>query len=121
LPCLRKLFTLVDIVPFSRFEENRMNRKLLFVAAAIFAASMSGSVLAADPGQDAKVAKKEYDTAIAKAKSDYKAATAKCKQLAQEKQSACTKEAKAARTQARSVAHENYTRATGNTKPATGA
>jgi hypothetical protein len=96
-------------------------KKLVLAAAAIFAASMGSSAIAADAKPDPKAAQAAYKTAVAKAKSNFDAAIVACKKLASEKQSACYKEARQARRAARDEASDAYTNATGKPEPSPGA
>jgi hypothetical protein len=96
-------------------------KKLLIVAAASLAACMATVTIAADKNAELKAAQSQYNTAVAKAKSDFDKAIADCKKLAQDKQSACYKEARHNRRQARDEASDAYTKATGRPEPSPGA
>jgi hypothetical protein len=95
-------------------------KKLGFVAAAIFATSMGSSVIAADSAT-IKAAQKDYKAAVDKAKANFDKAIVGCKKLAEDKQSACYKEARQARRAARDEASDAYTKATGKPEPSPGA
>jgi hypothetical protein len=98
-----------------------MKKELLFAAAAILAASLGGSAIAAEPAKDPKAtASKDYYKATAKAKADFTAAAAECKKLAADKQSACYKEARVVRRKARDEAGDTYAKITGKAEPSPG-
>lgn len=99
----------------------RQRKKLLIVAAASIAACMASVTIAADKNAGLKAANTEYKTAVAKAKSDFDKAIANCKKLAEDQQSACYKEARHVRRQARDEASDAYTKATGRPEPSPGA
>lgn len=86
-------------------------KKMALVAAAILAASMGSSVIAADAATTQKTAQKEYKEAVARAKADYNRAIADCKKLEQDKQPACNKEARQAQRKAKDAANAAYSRA----------
>ena len=96
-------------------------RKLALLGAAIVAASLGTVTLAADKAADIKAAQKEYNAAVAKAKANFDKAIAACKQGAEDKRSACYKEARHARREARDAASDAYTNATGKPEPSPGA
>ena len=96
-------------------------RKVLIVAAASVAACMASVTIAADKNADLKAAQSQYSAAVAKAKSDFDKAIAECKKLSDDKKSACYKEARHNRRQARDEASDAYTKATGRPEPSPGA
>jgi hypothetical protein len=98
----------------------KMNKSTLF-AAAVLAACMGSSAIAADKAPDMKAAQAQYNKAVAAAKSDFDKAVAACKKQAEDKRSACYKEARQARRAARDAASDAYTNATGKPEPSPGA
>ncbi|MGZ5081349.1 MAG: hypothetical protein ACXWHZ_18510 [Usitatibacter sp.] len=98
-----------------------MKKKLLFAVAAILAASLGAPAIAAEPAKDPKAnASKDYFKATAKAKADFNAAAAECKKLADDKQSACYKDARVMRRKARDAAGDAYANLMGKAEPSPG-
>ena len=95
--------------------------KLVHLGAALVAAALFTVTFAADKATEMKAAKKEYNAAVAKAKADFDKAIAECKKGAEDKRSACYKEARLARRTARDAASDAYTNATGKPEPSPGA
>jgi hypothetical protein len=95
-------------------------KKLALVAAAVFAASVAGSALAQTKGADMKAAQAAYKDATTKAKATFDTSIVACKKMAEDKQSACYKEARQARRKARDEAGDAYTKVTGKPEPSPG-
>lgn len=96
--------------------------KSMWIAAASVAACMAGAAVSADKVGDVnKAAQNEYNAAVAKAKSNFDKAIAACKKQEADKQSACFKEARHNRREARDAAADAYTKATGRPEPSPGA